>query len=172
MGQVSAKVRADGAPGEQPPIEETLLRAIGREVLRLSRRRVQTPEGSILDRSSFRILWALTEMGPSSMGDLENVLQLEQSTVSRQVKSAISRGLIELHPVPGTRRRLLRPTPQGESAYLHEGTLRGEVFRKALAEFGRDRVQALAAELGALNDALDHATATTATTADVPPAGS
>jgi DNA-binding MarR family transcriptional regulator len=97
------------------------------------------------------------------MGDLENVLQLEQSTVSRQVKSAISRGLLELHSVPGTRRRLLRPTPQGERAYVYEGTLRGEVFKKALAEFGPERVEALAAELHALNDALDRATTTTAT---------
>lgn len=157
---MSAKA-GDGVPPGGTDAEDALLRAIGREVLRLSRRRVQTPEGSILDRSSFRILWALTEMGPLSMGDLESALQLEQSTISRQVKSALSRGLLEFDPSPGTRRRLLRPTPMGASAYAYEGSLRSEVFRRALAEFGPDRVRALAVELGALNDALDRATAAT-----------
>ncbi|ONH62515.1 MarR family transcriptional regulator [Frankia sp. CcI49] len=155
--EVSGDLRSAGGLGES--IDDEALRALGNEVLRLSRRRVQLPEESTLDRSSFRILWALAETGPLSMRELEEMLQLEQSTVSRQVKAAIGRGLLEFLPAPGTRRRLLRATPDGERVYAHEGALRAEVFKKALAEFGPDRVRALAAELGALNDAVDRLTA-------------
>jgi len=164
---------APGPPATKPPApeaqttEEALLRAIGDEVLRISRRRIMTPEGSMLDRSNFRILWALAKSGPATMGDLENALQLEQSTVSRQVKAAIGRGLIEQHVVPGTRRRLLAPTAQGERIYQEEIALQAEVFKRALAEFGPARFQAVTAELTALNDALDRASS--ATTASVPP---
>jgi DNA-binding MarR family transcriptional regulator len=158
---VNVKAGKGAAPVEEPLLEDALLRAIGREFLRLTRRRVQTPAGATLDQSSFRILWALTDMGPQTMGDLENVLQLEQSTISRQVRSAIDRGLLEFHSVPGTRRRLLAPTQLGERTYLEEGRLRADVFKKALAAFGPARFQALTAELTALNDALDHATAAT-----------
>ncbi|MCM3883676.1 MarR family winged helix-turn-helix transcriptional regulator [Frankia sp. R82] len=137
--------------------EDELLRSIGREVLRLTRRRIMTPEGSTLDRSVFRILWALAESGPSTMAELETALHLEQSTVSRQVKAAIGRGLVESHMLPGSRRRLFQATSEGARIYQQEAVLQSDVFKKALAEFGPARFRSFTTELTALNDALDHA---------------
>ncbi|CAO5172042.1 MarR family transcriptional regulator [Frankia sp. AiPs1] len=149
--RVDARVVDDHDDGSE------LLRAIGREVIRISRRRIMTPEGSVLDRSMFRILWALAESGPSTMADLEGLLQLEQSTVSRQVKAAIGRGLIEPHALPGTRRRMFQPTAEGMRIYQEEVDLQSDIFKKALAEFGPARFHAFTVELTALNDALDRA---------------
>ncbi|MCK9920956.1 MarR family winged helix-turn-helix transcriptional regulator [Frankia sp. AgPm24] len=147
----------DGKPVGSEPDEDDLLRAIAREVLRLSRRRIMTPEGSTLDRSMFRILWALAESGPCTMANLECTLHLEQSTVSRQVKNAIGRGLVESHMPPGSRRRVFQATSEGARIYQQEAALQSDVFKKALAEFGPSRFHAFTSELTALNDALDHA---------------
>lgn len=137
-------------------IDDDLARAVGREVLRLSRRRVVTPPGAELDQSVFRILHAVAQAGrPLSMRDLERELQVEQSTVSRQVKSAVAQGLVELEIVPGRRERLVRPTDEGTRAYQRDGALRLEIFREVLAELGRDRVESLVRDLAELNDAIE-----------------
>lgn len=138
-------------------IDDELVKAVGREVLRLSRRKVLTPAGAELDQSVFRILWAVAEHGPLSMRELEHELQLEQSTVSRQVKGAVSRGLVELELAPGRRERLVRLTESGTAAYQRDGALRLEIFRETLAELGRDRVRSLVRDLAELNDAIEKA---------------
>lgn len=146
-------------------IDDDLVTAVGREVLRLSRRRVLTPAGAELDQSVFRILWAVAEHGPLSMRELEHELQVEQSTVSRQVKGAVSRGLVELELAPGRRERLVRLTPEGIDAYRRDGALRLEIFRETLASLGRDRVESLVRDLGELNDAIEKTYSTGAGTA-------
>ena len=138
-------------------ISEDLLRSIGGEVLRLSRPTVIAPAGLELDRSAFRLLWLLRDDGPVTIGHLVEVLQVEQSTVSRQVKSAVEHGLVTFSLQPGSRSKLVRSTPEGERAFQRDLARRGVVFRTALETLGRERVERLAQDLGRLNDALEAA---------------
>ena len=78
--------------GDDGLVEESRLRAIGMELMRLSRRRATAYPGSVLGDSAFRILLLLVEEGPRSLRELADDLQLERSTMSRQVNAAIGRG--------------------------------------------------------------------------------
>jgi DNA-binding MarR family transcriptional regulator len=130
------------------------MRALGAEVMRLTRRRATAYPGSLLDDSAFRLLLVLVEEGPRSLRDLSEELQLEQSTISRQVGSAVGHGLVERY---GDAPRLVRATNAGREAYLHDGRLRGEVWSRAIAELGEERGADLVAALHELNEALDRA---------------
>ena len=130
------------------------MRALGAEVMRLTRRRATSYPGSVLEDSAFRILLLLVEEGPRSLRELADELQLEQSTISRQVASAVGHGLVERY---GEAPRLVRATPAGTEAYLHDGRLRGEVWSRAIAELGEERGADLVAALRELNEALDRA---------------
>lgn len=144
------------AAGEKG-IDEALLRALGDQVLRLTSRRATTYPGSVLETSEFRILWRLEEAGPRTLRDLADDLQLEQSTVNRQVNVAIRHGLVERFEVEDRVSRLLRPTERGREAYEHDGLLRAEVFGEALADLGTDRAREMIEDLASFNDALDRA---------------
>lgn len=138
-------------------IPEDLIGSIGREVLRLSRPTVVAPAGLELDRSAFRLLWLLRDEGPSTIGRLVEVLQVEQSTVSRQVKSALEHGLVTFELKPGSRSKLVQSTDAGQQAFQRDLDRRGVIFRTALETLGRDRVERLASDLTQLNDALEAA---------------
>jgi DNA-binding MarR family transcriptional regulator len=135
-------------------VDEATMRALGAEVMRLTRRRATSYPGSVLEDSAFRLLLVLVEEGPRSLRDLAHELQLEQSTISRQVTAAVSHGLVERY---GESPRLVRATGAGQEAYLHDGRLRGEVWSRAIAELGAERGARLIAALHELNDALDRA---------------
>ena len=137
--------------------DDRVLRALGDELMRLARRRSQIYPGSQLDTSAFRLLWLLTEGPPRTLRELADELQLDQSTVNRQVNAAINHGLVERYAVAGSSSRLLRPTEAGRAAYVHDAALRAEVYDAVLDELGQARAAALVAELRELNDGLDRA---------------
>ena len=91
--------------------------------MRLGRRRTSAYAGSVLEDSAFRILHALEESGPLTLVDLAHELQLERSTVSRQVSAAVGNGLSSVRR-RGDRTRAVRATTAGREAYLHDGRLR------------------------------------------------
>jgi DNA-binding MarR family transcriptional regulator len=137
--------------------DDRVLRALGDELMRLARRRSRVYPGAQLDTSAFRLLWLLTEGPPRTLRELADELQLDQSTVNRQVNAAIKHGLVERYAVAGSPSRLLRPTDAGRAAYVHDASLRAEVYDAVLDELGAERAAALVAELRELNDGLDRA---------------
>ena len=137
--------------------DERLLRDLGDQILRLNARRSTTYAGSVLETSAFRLLWVLVESGPRTLRELSDELQLERSTINRQVNAAIRHGHLERVEEPGTRAPRVRPTAEGERAYRHDGRLRGAAYSRALAELGAERADAMVASLQAFNDALDQA---------------
>jgi DNA-binding MarR family transcriptional regulator len=137
-------------------VDAGLLSELGDELMRLGRRRTTTYPGSLLDTSAFRILWLLAEE-PRTLRTLADELQLEQSTVSRQVSAAIRHGLVERCDKPDAGGWLHRPTEPGRAAYEHDAQLRIDVYSRVLDDLGRARVDSLVAELAEFNDALDRA---------------
>ena len=147
-------------------IDDALLRALGDELIRLNRRRLTTYADARLDNSAFKILWLLVESGPSTLKEIAEQLQLEQSTINRQVHAAIDRGMAERFPSEERTALLVRATPAGEQSYRYDAGLRTAVMRDALAELGVEVAARTVADLRALNDAFDraHANADRATT--------
>ncbi|WP_188113248.1 MarR family winged helix-turn-helix transcriptional regulator [Nocardioides humilatus] len=140
-------------------IDDALLRALGDELIRLSRRRMTNYPDARLDNSAFKILWLLVETGPMTLKEIGEQLQLEQSTINRQVNSAIDRGLAERALTPGQTARTVRATAAGEDDYRHDAGLRAAAMREALGELGPDHAATVIAGLGSLNDAFDRAQA-------------
>lgn len=133
--------------------QEQTLRALGAELLRLTRRGATIPPGARLDASVFRLLWLLAEGPARTQRELAGELQLDPSTVTRQVRTAIEHRLVERYDEQGV--RLLRATAAGRAAYEHDARVRGAVYTAALSELGPERADRLIADLRDLNDALD-----------------
>lgn len=129
--------------------------ALGDQLLRMQRRRRHVYDGVVLENSAFRLLWVLDDGEPRTLRQLAVALDLEQSTVNRQVNAAIDAGWLERYDVAGSASRLVRPTPEGAGAYRHDGLIRAATIRAALDEIGPDRAAALIDGLDALNDAWD-----------------
>ncbi len=130
-------------------------RAITDEFLRMSKRKPAPPDGSILEDSAFRLLWLLNDGEPRTLRQISAHLELEQSTVNRQVNGAINHGYVERFEVAGSASRPVRPTKAGESAFQHDAALRVQLLSRVLTELGSERARALHDELQAFNDAYD-----------------
>ncbi len=142
---------------EHPIDDDRLLRALGAEIMRVSARRTTAYAGSVLDSSAFRILWVLSESGPMTLRELSEELQLERSTINRQVNAAIRHGHLERLEDEGSVAPRVRPTDEGRAAYLHDGRLRGAAYSRALADLGVDRAGQMVDTLRDFNDSLDRA---------------
>ncbi|MEO9322943.1 MarR family winged helix-turn-helix transcriptional regulator [Nocardioides sp. C4-1] len=129
--------------------------ALGTELLRLQRKRKHVYDGVVLENSAFRILWLLDDGEPRTLRRLAADLDLEQSTVNRQVNAAIDAGWLERFDVAGSASRLVRPTPAGGEAYAHDGRIRAGAIRAALDALGPERAREVIDGFRALNDAWD-----------------
>jgi DNA-binding MarR family transcriptional regulator len=132
-----------------------LLGEMSRQLVQLTRRSVRPEPGALLEPSAFRILSALIEHRQVTAGQLGAFLRLDKSTVSRQVKSCVTRGLVEREVNTTGRGRVLVPTPDGHAAYRHDRTIHAAGFEAVIDTVGRDRLIALVATLSDLNNALD-----------------
>lgn len=138
-------------------VSDATLRSLSDELIRIGRRRATEHPSMQLDASAFKILWLVVESGPQTLRALSDQLQLEQSTINRQVHAAIDRGLAERYADQGCPGLLVRATPAGEAAYRHDARLRADGLRSVLEAIGEKRAARLAADLAALNDAIDRA---------------
>ncbi len=96
------------AKGEQVGTGEAPHRALEAELTRLVRRShsYRTP-GPTLERGSYAVLDLLVERGPVRASDLAPALDLDLSTVSRQVSGLIEAGLVLREADPRDGRVLL-----------------------------------------------------------------
>ena len=129
--------------------------ALGDQLLRMQRRRRHVYEGVVLENSAFRLLWVLDDGEPRTLRQLAVDLDLEQSTVNRQVNAAIDAGWLERYDVAGSASRLVRPTEAGVTAYRHDGLIRAATIRAALDDLGPAQAATVIEGLAALNDAWD-----------------
>jgi DNA-binding MarR family transcriptional regulator len=108
-----------------------------------------------LDGSAYKILWQVVVHGPQTLRSLAQALQLDQSTINRQVHAVIDRGYADRFADPDTVGMLIRATPEGEAAYRHDSAIRNEGLRSILDTLGERPAADLASGLAALNDAID-----------------
>ncbi|KXO96347.1 MarR family winged helix-turn-helix transcriptional regulator [Tsukamurella pseudospumae] len=106
-----------------------------------------------LDRSAYHVLLLLDYTGPRTLKEIATELELEQSTVNRQVNKAIEHGLLEADgAVSGPKR--IRPTAAGQAAYLRDREIKLRGIGEILGDLDEADREALIGGLTALNAAL------------------
>jgi DNA-binding MarR family transcriptional regulator len=95
---------------------EHLLTGIARELTLVSRHQVSSATKGVLERSAYLMLNRIDATGPMTARELAEALQLEISTVTRQVAAMLRDDVVERIPDPsGGLARKLRITPTGAS---------------------------------------------------------
>ncbi|MFW0787660.1 MarR family winged helix-turn-helix transcriptional regulator [Gordonia sp. CPCC 206044] len=141
--------------GDETFWESPVFRDLAEELLRMSRRRTNIFTGARLENSAFSILWTLSDGRPRTLRELSDELDLEQSTVNRQVNAAIKHGYLERFEVPGQLSRLIRPTAEGSEAFEHDGMLRAQRLIRVFSDLAPGTPESLLHELRAFNDAYE-----------------
>lgn len=108
-----------------------------------------------LDKSAIIALYAVRQHEGIRPSAVAGACALDQSTISRQLKSLEEKGLITRSPDPADRRaQLLALTPDGEGLLSDMDDLRRARLEEALAEWSDDDRAQLHAVIGRLADAL------------------
>ncbi|MGV9711497.1 MarR family winged helix-turn-helix transcriptional regulator [Gordonia sp. NPDC003424] len=128
---------------------------LAEELLRMGRRKTNVVPGARLDASAFAILWILSDGRARTLRELSEELDLDQSTVNRQVNAAIRHGYLERFEIEGQVSRLLRPTTAGVEAFHYDGRLRADRLNRIFADLSPGTPEALLRELRAFNDAYE-----------------
>lgn len=95
---------------------EHLLAAISRELTLVSRHQLATAAQGVLERSAYLMLNRIDATGPMTARELADALQLEISTVTRQVAAMLREDVVERIEDPaGGQARRLRITGTGSA---------------------------------------------------------
>lgn len=134
--------------------EQSLLGDLADELLRFSKRRHAAIEGIQLEASAFKLLWLLADQ-PRTLREISDELDLDLSTINRQVNAAVRAGLLERFTVPDSPSKPVRPTAEGRRLYEHDMAVHADLLRSVLAEMGADQARELIRSLAAFNDAYE-----------------
>ncbi|PWU48967.1 MarR family transcriptional regulator [Micromonospora globispora] len=121
-----------------------------------TRRATGTAEHRVLDRAAYVILRHLDSAGPQNVSTLAAKLNLDGSTVTRQVSALQRDGLIARTPDPADGRgTVISPTPAGLQRMAAVQAARTRLYGDILAAWSPDDRETLAELLHRLNDALE-----------------
>ncbi|MGC5290758.1 MarR family winged helix-turn-helix transcriptional regulator [Micromonospora sp. DT231] len=120
-----------------------------------TRRATGTAEHRVLDRAAYVILRHLADAGPQNVSALAARLNLDGSTVTRQVSALQRDGLITRTPDPSDGRgTVISPTTAGLQRMAAVQAARTRLYGDMLADWTTEDRSALAVLLGRLNQAL------------------
>ncbi|NES29339.1 MarR family transcriptional regulator [Micromonospora terminaliae] len=124
-----------------------------------TRRASGTAEHRVLDRAAYVILRHLAAAGPQNVSALATRLNLDGSTVTRQVSAMQRDGLIARTPDPADGRgTVISPTAAGLQRMAAVRAARTRLYGDILAGWTPDDRESLADLLHRLNDALESRT--------------
>ena len=124
-----------------------------------TRRATGTAEHRVLDRAAYVILRHLEKAGPQNVSSVAARLNLDGSTVTRQVAAMERDGLITRTSDPTDRRgTVISPTPAGVQRMAAVQAARTRLYGDILAAWTPDDRETLAELLHRLNDALESRT--------------
>jgi DNA-binding MarR family transcriptional regulator len=135
--------------------EQSLLSELADELMRAGRRRHVNLDGTELDMSAFKLLWVLSDDRPRTLREIAEELDLELSTINRQVNAAARAGLLERFSVPDGPSKPVRATAEGRRLYDHDSAIHADLYRSILAEMGAPAARDLISGLRAFNDAYE-----------------
>jgi len=95
--------------------------------------------------ADLRILWLFTDGRPRTLRDIADELHLEQSTVNRQVNTAVAEGLLERSAQKRGAAFMFTSTPAGRDAFERDVAISLGAYEAALATMGPERAARLLA---------------------------
>lgn len=130
-------------------------RRLEREINALGRHMRARPRSMdlALDRSAYLVLLLVDYAGPRTLKEIATELELEQSTVNRQVNKAIEHGLLEADGALSGPKRI-RATTAGIAAFERDRAVKLSGLGAIMEDIAESDREALISGLIALNAAL------------------
>jgi DNA-binding MarR family transcriptional regulator len=133
------------------------LTQVGRTILRLDVPRHALPDGVAIGKTGYWLLVLVSEQAPLRLSDLAGTVELDLSTISRQIRGLVVAGLIARTPDPADgRAALLSLTDRGVDVLEAVSESRRQVLAQTVADWTDDERDALAAGLTRLGSDLQH----------------
>ena len=138
-------------------LERSLTR-VGRAILRLEVPAEALPDGVTVNRTGHWLLVRVSESAPVRLSEIADSVELDLSTLSRQVRHLVEAGLLAKVPDPADgRASLLSLTERGGAVLEAVSEARRRVLAEAIADWTDDERNALASGLLRLGAGLAHA---------------
>ncbi len=127
---------------------ERSLSQVGRAILRLEVPQDALPDGTTVTRTGYWLLVRVSEVGPARLSDVAASVELDLSTISRQIRDLVAAGLIARTPDPADgRAALLSLTERGSSVLEAVSESRRRVLALAIADWTDEERNTLASGL-------------------------
>ena len=140
-------------------VEHALTRMMRQATRPAFYRALMAAAGTALDRAEYGVMLRIAESAPVRLTDLADVLGVDISTVSRQVRELERNGLVERSGDPDDQRASrLRLTSEGQSVLTRVRAARQENMRRLLAGWSREDQIRLARLVGRLADEMEAVT--------------
>jgi DNA-binding MarR family transcriptional regulator len=134
---------------------ERSLNQVARTILRLEVPRAALPEGASLDRAGYWLLVRISGEAPMRLSELADSVELDLSTVSRQMANLVASGLVVKVPDPEDgRASLLSLSDRGWTILEAVSETRRQALAEAMADWTETERNALADGLGRLEAGL------------------
>jgi len=147
-----------GETASVPAGLERALTQVARAILRLEVPQHVLGEGESVDKAGYWLLVRLSEQGPIRLSELADSVELDLSTVSRQVRDLVASGLLTKDPDPlDGRASLLGLSERGAAVLEAVSDARRQALADAVADWTDEERTTLAHGLFRLADGL-HAT--------------
>ena len=136
---------------------ERSLTQVGRAILRLDVPSDALPDGVSINRTGHWLLVRVSESAPIRLSEIADSVELDLSTLSRQVRDLVAAGLLAKVPDPADgRASLLSLTEQGAAVLESVSEARRRVLAEAIADWTDEERTALASGLLRLGIGLEH----------------
>jgi len=127
---------------------ERSLTQVARTILRLDVPVDALPDGASIGRTGYWLLVLVSEQAPLRLSDLAGTVELDLSTISRQIRDLVASGLITRTPDPADgRAALLSLTDQGVAVLEAVSEFRRRVLAEAIAGWSDEERNSLASGL-------------------------
>ena len=151
--------RLPGAPVAQVSAGlERSLTQVGRAILRLEVPSDALPDGVHINKTGHWLLVRVSESAPVRLSEIADSVELDLSTISRQVRDLVAAGLLAKVPDPADgRAALLSITERGMEVLESVAEARRRVLAEAIADWTDEDRISLASGLLRLGAGLQHA---------------
>ena len=137
-----------GPGGSVPADLERALTRVARAIIHLGIPRHALAEGESIDKAGYWLLVRVSENGPIRLSDLAEAVELDLSTVSRQMGALVNGGLITKEPDPHDgRAAFLSLSARGAAVLESVSEARREALADALIEWSDEERATLATGL-------------------------
>ena len=139
---------SEHAPSSVPANLERALLQVARSIFRLRVPEYALAEGEVVDRAAYWLMILVSEHAPIRLSELADAVELDLSTVSRQMSDLVSKGLVTKVPDPHDgRASLLSLSDRGAEVLESVSEARRQVLAEVTGDWSDAERTALAVGL-------------------------